>query len=320
MTKEKNVNFEIIINVIKNISNDIYISGHKNADYDSMCSSLALALILKKINKNAKVFIEKKSISKVNDFKCSDLLIEEVTSNDYTFIALDLNRTSRFPDNIEEYFKSAKMTINIDHHNGNMTNADYIVSNPKKSSTCEMIYNLAKELNIEIDKQIAELLFTGIISDTNSFANSTSPETFLIASKLINMGIDGERIINKYYVQKTEEELNLISYMINNIKFNDFHYVVLDMKKELLKKIEYIDISKKCIPVIFSNQNIKMLVVIMDYGNKKKGEIRTKDNIDASKLATLLTGGGHTHAAGFANKKTIDEIVNISKEFLRSID
>ena len=63
-----------------------------------------------------------------------------------------------------------------------------------------------------------------------------------------------------------------------------------------------------------------MLIVIMDYGNKKKGEIRTKGNINAEKLASLLTGGGHTHAAGFSNRKTLDEIISISKEYIGSVD
>ena len=58
------------------------------------------------------------------------------------------------------------------------------------------------------------------------------------------------------------------------------------------------------------------MMVIMDYGNKRKGEIRSKNKLDVSKLAELLIGGGHTHAAGFSNNKTIDEIINISKKYI----
>ena len=61
-------------------------------------------------------------------------------------------------------------------------------------------------------------------------------------------------------------------------------------------------------------------MVIMDYGNKIKGEIRSKNYIDVSKLAELLTGGGHANASGFSNKKSIDEIIKISKDYLRSIN
>lgn len=55
-----------IIKILKKITNDIIISGHQKADYDSMCSSLALALCLKKLKKNVKVYIEKESRKKSN--------------------------------------------------------------------------------------------------------------------------------------------------------------------------------------------------------------------------------------------------------------
>ncbi len=319
MSESKNIDFDTLSNVIQNIHNDIYISGHKNADYDSMCSSLALALILKKLNKKVKVFIEKNSIEKVKYFKCNDLLTNTFDSKDYTFIVLDLNRISRLPDSIEKYYKDANLTINIDHHNGNLTNANYIISNPSKSSTCEMIYDLIDKLNIELDKQISELIFTGIISDTNSFMNSTSPETFFVASKLMNTKIDGEFLINKFYYEKTETELEVIASIINNIKFDEFHYSILNMREEPFNKISYVDISKKCMPTISSNKSINVLMLIMDYGDKKKGEIRSKGNVDVSALASILTGGGHTNAAGFSNKKSISEIIEISKNYLRGV-
>ena len=88
------------------------------------------------------------------------------------------------------------------------------------------------------------------------------------------------------------------------------------MKKEPFNKVSYSDISKNCIPIILNRQDIDILMVIMDYGNKIKGEIRSKNNVDVSILAELLTGGGHTHAAGFSNKKTVNEIITITKDYL----
>ena len=88
---------------LKGLSNDIIISGHKNADFDSMCSSLSLAYSLRKLKKNAKVFIEKDSITKIAYFNLNDLLCDSFESSNYTFIALDLNRISRLPNDIEKY-------------------------------------------------------------------------------------------------------------------------------------------------------------------------------------------------------------------------
>lgn len=48
MKKYEKIKIQQIVDILKRLSNDIIISGHKNADYDSMCSSLVLAYSLKK--------------------------------------------------------------------------------------------------------------------------------------------------------------------------------------------------------------------------------------------------------------------------------
>ena len=105
-------------------------------------------------------------------------------------------------------------------------------------------------------------------------------------------------------------------YINNNLNNCGFSYAILDMKNELFNRVSYSDISKKCIPIILNRSDVDLLMVIMDYGHKVKGEIRSKNNIDVSKLAELLTGGGHTNAAGFSNKKSVSEIITITKKYL----
>lgn len=316
MNNSKKISIKCMADKLKNLSNDIIISGHKNADYDSLCSSLALAYSLKKMNKNVKVFIEPENIKKIDYFNLSDLLCKKIETKDYTFIAMDLNKTSRLPASANEYYKKANYRINIDHHNGNTTKAEIILSNQNTSSTCEITYDIIKKLNIDFDKKLSELIFTGIISDTNLFFNNTSSKTFSIASKLLKNGIESEALIKKFYLEKTKNEMNIISYINNNMTYCNFHYAILDMKKEPFNLVSYSDISKKCIPVVLNREDIDVMMVIMDYGNKRKGEIRSKNKLDVSKLAELLIGGGHTHAAGFSNNKTIDEIINISKKYI----
>ena len=316
MKKVIKTNVKNLANELKKLSGNIIIAGHKNADYDSLCSSLALAYSLKKLSKNVKVYIEPESIHKIDYFNLSDLLCSKIEVNDYTFIAMDLNRTSRLPDYIERYYNKANYRINIDHHNGNTTKAEIILSNQNTSSTCEIIYDIIKKLNIDFDKKLSELIFTGIISDTDLFLNNTSSKTFSIASKLLKNEVESKYLITKFYLEKTKNEMSIISYINNNLVYCDFHYVILDMEKEPFNLVSYSDISKKCIPAVLNREDIDVMMVIMDYGNKKKGEIRSKNNLNVSELAEFLTGGGHTHAAGFSNQKTIDEIINISKKYI----
>lgn len=317
MNNNKIKELQKISNILKDLSNNIIISGHKNSDLDSMCSSLALAYVLKKLNKNVKVYIEPESISKIKYFNVDNLLSDQIEFDNYTFIALDLNRISRLPNKLENCYLNANYKINIDHHNGNTTNADYVLSINDISSTCEIVYDIVKLMNIKFDKKLSELIFTGIMSDTNLFSSNVSSNTFLIISKFLENNIDNEFLIKKFYLEKTKDEMDIIMYMNNNLIKSNFNYVILDMQKEPFNKVSYAEISKKCIPVILNREDINILMVIMNFGNKIKGEIRSKNNVDVSKLAELLTGGGHTHAAGFSNEKTINEIIEITKIYLQ---
>ena len=302
--------------ILTTINNNIIIAGHKDADYDSMCSSLALALTLRQLNKNVKVYIEKDSVDRVKYFNCDDLLCSDFHFHDYTFIALDLNQISRLPIEIQDCYLNATTKINIDHHEGNEMKANYILTVNDISSTCEIIYNIIKALGVKINKSISELLFTGIVSDTKLFVNRTSSDTFAIVSELLKKDIDNNYLVNKFYLEKTDVELQMIAYIIDNLKFDDFHYAVLDMTNPKVNKIIYSEISKKCIPTIVSGNDIDVLMIIMDYGSERKGEIRSK-TVNVRELAELLNGGGHAKAAGFTTNKTVEEILTIGKKFLK---
>lgn len=313
--------YKEIIDVLNKIEGEIIISGHKNADYDSLCSTLALGLILEKIGKNVFVYIEPEKKEKIEYFKCDRLYCNDITSDKFVLITLDLNKFSRLPEKVEKNYKKASLIINIDHHNGNETNSNIVISDPNKSSTSEMIYDLLTIMKIEITKEISELLYVGMISDTNLLSNNANSKLFKIFSILLNKKIDSDFLVNKFYLEKTEYEMEIISYIIKNtIKEKLFHYAIIDMTKQPFSEVNYSDISKNCIPIVLYNKEINVFILIMDYGTKKKGEIRSKNNVDVSKLADLLTGGGHKHAAGFSNLKTIDEIINITNNFLDNVN
>ena len=74
--------------------------------------------------------------------------------------------------------------------------ADLEWSDPEKSSVCEMVYDLLKELEItNLSQEIATALLTGILSATERFSNSrTKPTTMAVASKLMEAGADQQLI------------------------------------------------------------------------------------------------------------------------------
>ena len=310
--------YKEIKEVLDNIPNDreLIIAGHENADMDSIGSSLALAYFLNKLGKNnISVLIDRKDMYKIQWFNNNKFITQNVQKEDYVFIMVDLNRKKRLGI-FENYFDNASLTINIDHHENNKKESTYILSDENISSTSEMIFNLTDEFKIGIDKNIATLLYAGILTDTAGFAHRLTPKTFLITSKLLEYSIDYKYITKKVFLERTMEETKALSKMLNEIEFDVFHYIVINKKDTVFSNLEYSMLFKKMVPILKNIEGVKVLGIFLIDNEKVFGEFKANIDIDMSKLAETFGGGGHKDSAGFESEIDITEILKISKEYI----
>lgn len=307
----------ILAQKLEEIDGPIYIAGHINPDNDSIGSCLTLGLALKKLGKEVYVLLEEKDKEILAVHKDHSLVTSEVIHDTYSFIANDLNETYRL-GRYEEYFHKAKYTINIDHHQGNLTNADTIVSRPDLSSTCEIIYNLICIINRELlDNNIRESLYAGIMTDTGCFARRLSPNTLNIAQELINSGIDYEGIIRRAYSHRTMYELKALSKLVDNIQFDAFHYVVMDKTLPEFQDLSHNQIVKTIAEEIRKIEGIDIFLLIIKTGNNLHTKCMSNISKNANKIAELFGGGGHKGEAGFSSDKySVDEVISTTKQFI----
>lgn len=305
--------------IIKNIPKDksIIIAGHENADMDSIGSSLALAYFLDKLgNTDVSVLIDKKDMYKIQWFNNNTFITENVQKKDYVFIMVDLNRKKRLGI-FENYFDDADLTLNIDHHENSKKESNYIISDENISSTSEMIYNLINEFDIKIDRNIATLLYAGILTDTAGFSHRLTPKTFLVTSKLLECDIDYKYITKKTFLERTMKEVKALSKMLNEINFDIFHYIIINREDPIFCSLEYSMLFKKMVPILKNIEGINVLGIFLIDNDKVFGEFKANINIDMSKLAEKFGGGGHKDSAGFESKLGIEEILKISKEYIK---
>lgn len=302
--------------VIDQINGVIYIAGHENTDYDSICSSLALTRFLNLLGKEAYMLLEEKDFEKLTWFQNYDYIKTVIEIEHYTFIQMDSNRKSRLGV-FEPYFDHADMTINIDHHENNKKEANYILSIGEISSTSEIVYNLIQLFEKKMDQKIAALLFAGIVSDTYCFLQRTTSNTFSVASALLEYGISNQEIIKAVYLDKTEEEIKILSNMLSSIQYDEFHYIIMDREHELYKNADYNIMFKKCISTVQNISSIKLLGLFLIDGNQILGEFRSNCEIDVDDLAIRLGGGGHKKASGFTTTKDLKSIIEVTKMYLK---
>ena len=90
---------------------------------------------------------------------------------------------------MEEGIRNIPYLIDIDHHSGNVPFGDICWVEETASSTCEMLYDLSEALPLTLDREIAEQLYTGLLTDTGSFRfSNTTHRVMEIASRLVAAG------------------------------------------------------------------------------------------------------------------------------------
>lgn len=296
-----------------NDSTSIYITSHVNPDGDAVGSVFAMYLALKNMGKDVHVVMPNYS----DRFKFLDELKEaekEVFADKYDLcIVLDCSSIERVAMSYEDYIK-AKKRIVIDHHLNSKIEADVMIIDDKSPATCELVYELLTSENIQIDKNIAKLIYMGIVTDTGSFNyGNTTSKTHRITAELLDKGIDFAYICKMVNDTMKESRLKLIAYAINNIQtYREGKIKYVKVSNDVLKSLKIADEEAegivnylRCIEGV----DIAIYARGLEDGTYKVS-MRSNGNVDVAKSAISLGGGGHINASGFTINEEIDNVID----------
>lgn len=297
-------------------SKNIYIASHVQPDGDNLGSCLALGLALKKIKKN--VFI-----LKVDEIPSDFLflpgidMIEDFNNKDEVdlFIALDCGDEGRLGKN-KNLINLANNIVNIDHHISNTNFGNVNIVDDKASATCELVYELINRMNIEIDKDIATSIYTGISTDTGSFMyDSTSSRTHEIAAELIKLDIDKNNININLYQNRSLNRTNLFINVLGTLDmYCDNQLAIVEVTNKMLEGTNTImDDTEGIISFVRDIDTVEVALILKEKTpNQIKASIRSKRFVDVSEISLKFNGGGHKRAAGC----TINEPIEIARDLL----
>ena len=222
---------------------------------------------------------------------------------------------------LEEIALKSDQVIVIDHHI-EPSFGDIQVIDSTAASTTQVLYREIISADIEIDKNIANCLMTGLITDTGRFQYSnTDYEVFQIASKLMLSGAELTSISDNIYGSIPMNAIKLQSEVLNRIKlFDDEELVVSYVLHEDYKKFNIesseIDFLIDSIRLV-KESNVALLLKEQD-DKSFKGSLRSRTKLDVQKIASLFGGGGHKAASGFSTTLSMDEITTKVKNAIRS--
>lgn len=297
----------------------IAIFTHLNPDGDALGSSFAVKYTLEAIGKCATIYLEKKMPEKFNflgtDYEIAD---ENTVSNADCAIVLDCGEYSRLGD-AATLCKKIPCLLCIDHHKTGDTFGELYYNEADSAATAQIVYKLVNLLTKNVPQKAYEAIYTGMSTDTGHFKfSNVSPETFRIAARVLESGIDHRKITTIIYDTVKREKMMFLGAATERVQFfADGKIAVLDCPGEFLKEygLTYDDVDE--LPNIPLNlEGVLASVLVKDRDeNSRRLSFRTKDAIDVSEVASSFGGGGHKSAAACVIsgniEEKVDEIVSV---------
>ncbi|MDD2978767.1 MAG: bifunctional oligoribonuclease/PAP phosphatase NrnA [Hespellia sp.] len=293
----------------------VAIGGHIRPDGDCVGSTTALYQYLKTNYPEIKtdLYLEQGFSETFRFIEATKAIKSQITDDMVydLFICLDCSDMGRLGFSAP-LFESAKHTLCIDHHLSNAAFAEHNYIIADASSTAELVYNM-----LEYDKitlEIAESLYLGMVHDTGVFQYScTAPSTLEAAAQLLRKGIDASELIDKTYYEKTYVQNQILGRaLLESILLLDGKCIASVVRK---KELDFYGAATKDLEGIVSQlrstTGVEVAIFLYELEYQEfKVSLRSKGNVDVSKIAEFFQGGGHKRAAGFSMKGTSYDVIN----------
>ncbi|WP_130890620.1 DHH family phosphoesterase [Fusobacterium ulcerans] len=303
-------------------SKKILITAHVNPDGDAIGAGLALLSGIEKFNKNCEVkfVLQDKTPDRVKFLELEKRAEMYDADKKYDIdiaICVDSATLTRIGD-VEKAIKNI-FTINIDHHISNPEYGDInYVENV--SSTSEIIYKFLKFLDVEIDINIGEALYTGLVNDTGNFKHdNVTEETFKMAGDLVKIGVNNSKIVREFLNTKSMAAIKFLGQAMYEMKFDEkkkLAYFYLS-NEDFMKNGGRKEDTEEIVENLVSYEKAEVSLFLReDTTGVIKGSMRSKHDIDVNAIAGIFGGGGHCKASGFTSELPAEEIVRIILEKL----
>lgn len=320
-------------NLLAGQKQHIVIVSHRNPDGDAMGAACALFNYFKKaghdvymvVPNNYPQFlnwlphIKNTLIYEWHSDKC-----KEIFSRCTLLFAVDFNDLSRIRE-FEEHLRQVNCyKVLIDHHPEPGNFANFTISDTRVSSTCELVYSFLTQIGEKslIDKDTAECIYVGIMTDTGCFSfNSSKPETFEIVGDLLEAGIEKDKIFGLVYNNYSVDRMRLMGHCLHEkmVYLPEYATAYITLSQEDIKKYNFkVGDSEGFVNIPLSIRGVKMSALFTEKSDVVKISLRSKGNFAVNTITSkYFEGGGHANASGGESKLSLDATV---EKFVRILD
>ena len=315
---------------------NIVITIHRGPDADALGSALALSDVLKQLNHNVTVVSPNDYASFLYWMKGNNEVVVfteqtekaiEITNNADLIFLLDFNDLSRIGEYTETVRNSSSTKIMIDHHQEpNMNDADLIFSDTSSCSTAQLLFEILDGLSFKsmINKDVAECIYAGIMTDTGSFKySSTTSKTHMVISELIDTGAENSKVHDLIYDNYSEDRTKLLGYCLNDKLqiFPELNSAIISLTEEELDRFNFKKgDTEGVVNYALAIKGIIFAVFIAEKEGKVKLSLRSKGDFKVNEIAKkYFSGGGHMNASGGISDRsvegTVKKVIEVFEEY-----
>ncbi|GHB46183.1 DHH family phosphoesterase [Mongoliitalea lutea] len=314
----------------------VIITTHHKPDADALGSSLGMANYLKKKGHDVTVVTPSDYPTFLHWMKGNDEVLNfedekqalkalEKLKKATLLIGLDFSCPKRMHEFMPYFLESKAFKVNIDHHQDPKDFVDFRYWSTQAAATCELIFELICKLGDKelIDKDIADCLYAGIMTDTGGFRHpNTTKNVHLITADLIELGADNTRISRQIYDNNSINRLKFIGFAISRrlVILQDLKtaYFAIN-KKDLRKYNSQTGDTEGLVNYALSLDGIKIAALFTEREDGIKISFRSVEEVAVNKFAAEhFDGGGHKNASGgksvLSLKETTDKFEQLIKE------
>jgi phosphoesterase RecJ-like protein len=297
----------------------LLLSTHEHPDGDALGSLLGMHHVLRALGKDSVMLLAPADVPVPPEYR--QMRLEELTTAppadalERLVVLLDCGNIDRAP--IDSVRPAGVRILNVDHHHDNTRFGAVNLVRPEASCTAQIVFELARELGVELTPEIAEPLYIGLVTDTGRFSQeNVTAEAHHMAADLIDAGVEVDAVSRSLYQELPYARLLLLQHALANI-----HRLCEDRITATVLTHEDFDAAgaietdaEGIVDYLRTVEGTAVAALIRDRLDLPDGEMRkvslraNSALVDVSRVARGMGGGGHRRAAGFTSSLAVPEI------------
>jgi len=296
------------------------VASHARPDGDAIGSSMAMALALEHLGKQARVVSRDHVPPQMLAFPgVSGIeVVDRVDDPGDAVIVMECGDVQRTGiDGLDRGY-----VINIDHHPGNTMYGAMNWFDLSAAACGEMVFELIGELGVPLTREIATHVYIAILTDTGSFHYSNiTPRTFDICRRCMEAGVSPPAVARNIFDSNNLGRLKLFGAVLHRMQLDSSGRVAT----------VYVDqqLARQCGGTYEDTEGlvnlpltVKEIVAVAFFKENGPGDwrvsMRSKGEIDVNAVAREFGGGGHMNASGCSARGEFTELKGVFETMLQA--